>query len=64
MRPETILRQAGLLPPIPQEKEELDELIYYYGQLTIHDQNRARVLIQALAERRIEYDEATIDEPD
>jgi transcriptional regulator with XRE-family HTH domain len=57
--PEQVFRLAGLLPAQSQRKDEVEELLFYYGQLTPDNQARARMLLRALAEERAEYDGET-----
>lgn len=54
--PEQVFRRAGLLPLKSQQQEGIEELLFYYEQLTPGDQARALTLLRALAEERVEYD--------
>jgi len=57
--PERVFRLAGLLPPKPQRDEVIDEILFYYDQMTPQAQAHLRMIARAFAEggERIEESE-------
>jgi len=48
--PETIFREAGLLPPVPENSVSAEQALYLFRRLTVADQERILVMMRALAE--------------
>jgi transcriptional regulator with XRE-family HTH domain len=48
--PERVFRLAGLLPPRPQRDDVIDEILFYYDQMTPQAQAHLRVIARAFAE--------------
>jgi transcriptional regulator with XRE-family HTH domain len=53
--PEHVFRRAGLLSPKPESDEEVEELLYYYEQLSPQEQRHLLITARALSEARSEY---------
>ena len=54
--PADVLRMAGLLPYIPADVHQNDELLYYFTQLPPDDRQRLITMTRALYEQRVKYD--------
>jgi transcriptional regulator with XRE-family HTH domain len=54
--PEDVLRRAGLLPAIPEEVHEREELLHYFTALPADDRQRVVILARALHEQRAKYE--------
>lgn len=48
-RPETLLRLAGHLPPLPPSADGEEEVLYLYRQLTAQQQDTIRLALRGLA---------------
>jgi hypothetical protein len=54
--PVDVLRRAGLLPSIPEEVHEREELLHYFTALPADDRQRVVILARALHEQRTKYE--------
>ena len=48
--PDEVFRQAGLLPPVPEDSVSAEQALYLFRRLTVADQERILVMMRALAE--------------
>ncbi len=51
--PEKLLRLAGFLPSRPARDEELEEIAYFYSQMTPEAQEHFRIIARAFARGRL-----------
>lgn len=54
--PVDVLRRAGLLPSLPEEIHEREELLHYFTALPADDRQRIVILARALHEQRAKYE--------
>ena len=47
---ETVFREAGLLPPVPEPDAALENALYLFRRLTVADQERILAMMRALVE--------------
>jgi transcriptional regulator with XRE-family HTH domain len=45
-----VFRLAGLLPEVPERDERVDEILYYYDQMTPQMQENLRIIARAFLE--------------
>lgn len=54
--PETVLRKAGLLPPLKENNERTRELKHVFDQLDNHHQELALRMVRSIREQQADYD--------